>query len=251
LEMRLNIAFVILVMPYLALRRISRLLLGRMESYRVFFEGGIASTCDYLEKLKFPEIVRTWIDVRTRYSFEKELTQAVLGVKGKIFLDIGANIGYYTAILSKNFETILAFEPHPQNLAMLKSTIAAGRLRNVIARNEAVSDTDGTAILHLQRKRGEHSIMKKGGTQQLPVRTIKLDSIVNETVDLAKVDVEGAEWKVIKGAEMSIRAGRILRWVIEVDDQSTKVALEDYLRERKYVSRWLDARHLFATIARN
>jgi len=249
--MRLSIPFMILVTPYLALRRISRLLLGRTESYRVFFEGGIGSTCDYLEKLRFPEIVRTWIDVRTRYSFEKEITQAVLGVRGKIFLDIGANIGYYTAILSKNFETILAFEPHPQNLAMLKSTVAAGRLRNVITRNEAVSDTDGIAILHFQRKRGEHSIMKSEGAQQLPVRTIKLDSVVNETVDLAKVDVEGAEWKVIKGAEASILAGRILRWVIEVDDQRTKGALESYLRERKYVTRWLDARHLFATIIRS
>jgi hypothetical protein len=104
------------------------------------------------------------------------------------------------------------------------------------------------AVLHFQRKRGEHSIMKSEGVQQLPVRTIKLDSIVKETVDLAKVDVEGAEWRVIKGAEMSIRAGRILRWVIEVDDQSAKGALEGYLRERKYVTRWLDARHLFATI---
>lgn len=247
--MRLNVAFVILVMPYLALRRISRLLLGRIESYRVFFEGGIGSTCDYLEKLKFPAIVRTWIDVRTRYSFEKEITQTVLGVRGKIFLDIGANIGYYTAILSKNFETILAFEPHPQNLAMLKSTVAAGRLRNVITRNEAVSDTDGTAILHFQRKRGEHSIMKSEGVEELAVQTVKLDSIVNETVDLAKVDVEGAEWRVIKGAEISMQAGRILRWVIEVDDQSTRMALEDYLRERNYVTRWLDFRHLFATIA--
>jgi len=246
LRMRLNIAFVILVMPYLALRRISRFFLGRMESYRVFFEGGIGSTCDYLEKLKFPEIVRTWIDVRTRYAFEKEITHTILAVRGKIFLDIGANMGYYTAIASKNFETVLAFEPHPQNLAMLRSTVAAGRLRNVITRNEAVSDTDGTAILHFQRKRGEHSIMKDEGVQQLTVRTIKLDSIVNERVDLAKVDVEGAEWRVIKGAEMSMRAGKILRWVIEVDDQSTKAALEDYLRERKYVSRWLDARHLFA-----
>jgi FkbM family methyltransferase len=246
--MRLSIPFVILVMPYLALRRFSRLLLGRTESYRVFFEGGIGSTCDYLEKLKFPEIVRTWIDVRTRYSFEKEITEAVLGVRGKIFLDIGANMGYYTAILSENFETIFAFEPHPQNLAMLRSTIAAGRLHNVIARNEAVSDTDGMAVLHFQRKRGEHSIMKSQGVQQLPVRTIKLDSIVKEPVDLAKVDVEGAEWKVIKGAELSMRAGKILRWVIEVDDPSTKGALEDYLRERKYVTRWLDARHLFATI---
>jgi len=249
--MRINIAFVILVLPYLALRRISRLLLGRMESYRVFFEGNIASTCDYLEKLGFPEIVRTWIDVRTRYSFEKEITQTVLGVRGKVFLDIGANIGYYTAILSKNFDTILAFEPHPQNLAMLRSTVAAGRLRNVVTRNEAVSDMDGMAILHFQRKRGEHSIMKSEGVQQLSVRTIKLDSIVKETVDLAKVDVEGAEWKVISGAELSMRAGKILRWVIEVDDQSTKGALEDYLRERKYATRWLDARHLFATFIRS
>ena len=77
---------------------------------------------------------------------------------------------------------------------------------------------------------------------------IEFDSIIKETVDLAKVDVEGAEWKVIKGAELSMRAGRIRRWVIEVDDPSAKGVLEDHLKERKYVTRWLDARHLFATI---
>jgi FkbM family methyltransferase len=247
--MRLNIAFMILVMPYLALRRISRLLLGSTESYRVFFEGGIGSTCDYLEKLKFPEIVRTWIDVRTRFAFEREITQAVLGVKGKVFFDIGANMGYYTATLARNFETIVAFEPHPQNLRMLKSTIAAGKLHNVITRNEAVSDVDGMAILHFQRKRGEHSIMKTEGVQQLAVRTMKLDSIVKQPVDLVKVDVEGAEWKVIRGGESSMRAGKILRWEIEVDNPNTKKEIEDYLKEKKYATRWLDARHLFATLA--
>jgi FkbM family methyltransferase len=249
--MRLNIAFLILVMPYLALRRISRQLLGRIESYRVFFEGGIGSTCDYLEKLRFPELVRTWIDVRTRYAFEKEIVETVLGVRGKNFFDIGANMGYYTAILSKNFDTIIAFEPHPQNMVMLKSTIAAGRLHNVFTRNEAVSDTDGTAILNFQRKRGEHSIIKSVGIQQLTVRTVSLDSVVKEPVDLVKVDVEGAEWKVIRGAESSIRAGKILSWVIEVDDPSTKGAIEEHLRKRQYITRWLDARHLFATSPRS
>jgi hypothetical protein len=109
----------ILVLPYLAVRRIFRLLLGRLETYRIFGEAGMNSTSDYLEKLKFPEIVRTWIDVRTRFAFEKEVTQAVLRIRGKLFLDIGANMGYYSALLSRNFERILAFEPDPYSMKLI------------------------------------------------------------------------------------------------------------------------------------
>jgi FkbM family methyltransferase len=241
----------ILVLPYIIVRRIFRLLLGRRENYRVFGEAGMNSTSDYLEKLKFPKIVRTWIDVRTRFAFEKEVTQAVLRIRGKLFLDIGANMGYYSALLSKNFERILAFEPDPYSMKMLRATVAAGRLCNVTTLSQAVSDRNGTAILHIDPKGSAASITDGRGGRQLPVQSIRLDSIVKENVDLVKVDVEQAEWKVVRGAEVSIRAGRILRWVIEVDDQKTREEIENYLRQRNYSTRWLDARHLFASLARN
>ncbi len=249
IELRINIAFMVLVGPYTFVRRIFRLLFGRQKAYRIFLDAGLPSTMDFLGKLKVPKMARVWIEVRTRFAFEREVMRVVLRIRGKLFLDVGSGVGYYSALLSKNFESVMAFEPHPQTLEWLRLTIAAGRLLNVTTLDKAVSDIDGTTLLHIHKIGGRHSIDATFGGQALPVQAVKIDSIVNGKVDLVKVDVEGAEWRVIRGAEDSIIDGRILRWVIEVHDERDRQKFEYYLRQRKYETRWLGDRHLFATLA--
>lgn len=245
---RPNPFLVMFVLPYLLVRRAFRFLFGNIRNYQIFHQAGMNSTYDYLGKLRVPELVRPWIDVRTRFAFEKAVATVVSGQTGRMFIDIGANMGYYTALLSKNFETILAFEPHPGNLEILRLMVATGRLRNVVVRNQAVSDMDGFTRLYIHRKRVEHSIERSGeGGESLVVRTVRLDSFVTDIIDLIKVDVEGAELKVVKGAERSMAEGRILRWVIEVDRPEDKPKLENHLVERDYSVKWLDNRHLFAS----
>ena len=259
--MRVNIAFLIFVMPYLAVRRVFRVFFGRLKNYEIFLTAGLASTTDYLEKIKTPELVRTWIDVRTRFGFEKEVVKTALAIRGNLFLDVGSDDGYYSVLLSRNFDAITAFEPNPASFRRLNLTIAAGRLRNVTPLDESVSDHDGTAILYVKTVRGRHSLEFSepvfahdlGGTEvrtitSLPVRTIKLDSLVKQTVDLVKVDVEGAEWRVIHGAEASIETGKILRWIIEVHDKGARKEFENYFQAKNYDTRWLSDRHLFASL---
>lgn len=249
-HLRLNVFFLLLVMPYLALRRLFRLVFGNLKNYRIFHQARLDSTVDYLEKLGVPALVRPWIDVRTRFAFERPVVEAASRVRGGIFMDIGANMGYYTALLSKNFETIMAFEPHPANSQLLRYTVRAGKLHNVIISDLAVSDFDGMTKLYIRGKRVEHSTeVGEPESKSLAIQTVKLDSIVRSPADLVKVDVEGAEWRVLRGAEASIRAGRILRWIIEVDDQNNRQKLEDYLKQKNYKTRWLDPRHLFAKLA--
>ncbi len=259
--LRVNIAFLILVMPYLAVRRVFRVFFGRLKNYEIFLAAGLASTTDYLEKIKIPELVRTWIDVRSRFGFEKEVVITALAIRGNLFLDVGSDDGYYSVLLSRNFDAITAFEPNPASFRRLNLTIAAGKLRNVTPLDESVSDHDGTAILYVKTVRGRHSLEFSepvfahdlGGTEvrtvtSLPVRTVKLDSLVKQTVDLVKVDVEGAEWRVIHGAEASIETGRILRWIIEVHDKGARKGFENYLQAKNYDTRWLSDRHLFASL---
>ncbi len=249
--MRVNIAFMVLVGPYIAIRTAFRAILGRQRAYQVFLDAGLPSTMDFLGKLKIPKMARVWIEVRTRYAFEREVMRVVLRIRGNLFLDVGSGVGYYSALLSKNFESIIAFEPHPQTLEWLRLTITAGRLLNVKTAGKAVSDIDGTTLLHLHKIGGRHSIEGNLSGQVLPVQTVKLDSIVQGKVDLVKVDVEGAEWKVMRGAEVSMKTGRILRWVIEVHEIEATDELEHYLRQRNYETQWLGDRHLFASLARN
>src|SRR2546428_11020913 len=98
--MRVNIGFMILVIPYLAVRRVFRVFFGRLKNYEIFLTAGFASTNDYLLKKKTPQPVRTWIDVRTRIRFEEGGVKNPLGVRGKLFLNVGSDDGYSSVLLS-------------------------------------------------------------------------------------------------------------------------------------------------------
>jgi FkbM family methyltransferase len=247
--LRLNLLFMPLVMPYFVVRRSFRFFFGPDKNLRIFREAGLGSTLDYLEKLRVPPLVRPWMENRTRFAIEKPVAEAAERVRGKIFIDVGAGFGYYSALLSKNFQTVLAFEPHPQTLEMLKSTIRVGKIRNVRISDRAVSDADGEVEFYLDSIRGQHSLESKlVRAEPLRVRSVRLDSVVSELVDLVKVDVEGAELKVIKGAEQSINAGNIRRWIVEVHSDATGSELERLLRSRRYETRWLDSRHVLASL---
>lgn len=77
------------------------------------------------------------------------------------------------------------------------------------------------------------------------LRAAPLSAILEleEEVDLVKVDVEGAEWLVLEGAEAIMP--RIRRWVIELHEPSRKAELEHRMRQHGYnKNSWLDSAHL-------
>jgi hypothetical protein len=91
----------------------------------------------------------------------------------------------------------------------------------------------------------DHSIFRKQQFGGRKVQTRKLSTIIkDEQVDLIKVDVEGAEWSVLKGAEESL--DRIKSWVIELHDVSRKKELEKWFKDRGYLFKWLDDIHIYA-----
>ena len=83
--------------------------------------------------------------------FETELFRQTIK-EGMMVIDVGANIGYYTVIaarLAGNTGRVLAFEPAPQNFAVLQKTIAANRFQNVDAHMLAVANKKGVLNLNL------------------------------------------------------------------------------------------------------
>lgn len=236
-----------ITLPYIALRRSFRQLFGQEKTNVVFQRAGIATTADFLRVLGFPLGVRTWMDVKKRFGFEKPVVAALSQIHGKTFVDIGASLGYYSVLLSRNFKTVLAFEPHPDNIRAMKDMARFAKILNIFVLPVAVSDTDGETILYVGTFSATHSFFRGSLTtdRALPVRTVRLDSVVRETVDLVKMDVEGAEWRVLKGAETIIRSGKILRMLIELHDGRTR-ELDEYLGERGYSTHWLDKVHVLA-----
>ena len=144
-----------------------------------------------------------------------------LTAPGDVVWDIGANVGVFSIAAAARGCQVLALEPDPW-LAALITRSAGSSIRVVCA---AASDRVGTDVFHLaQRGRAANFLARVGeGTQAGGVRTVTsvptvtLDHLLEEhgAPSLIKVDVEGAEPLVWKGAERMIKEIRP-RFICEV-----------------------------------
>ncbi len=126
-----------------------------------------------------------------------------------VFVDVGANVGKYTVKLGnqlKNKGTVIAVEPEPVNFKALQKNVKLNNLENVFLENVACSDSNGFAEFYIDvmgNYGGAHSLIKKT-KNKIKVKTRRLDHIIDklkmENIDLIKIDVEGAEANVLKGA---------------------------------------------------
>ncbi|MFN6963429.1 MAG: FkbM family methyltransferase [Pyrinomonadaceae bacterium] len=132
---------------------------------------------------------------------------------GDVCIDAGANFGWYTTLLLRlvgDKGSVHAFEPIPATFDELEFNVAlAGSPANVRINRLALSDAEGEVTFHLFA--GEptgHASMSSGGrsdTTAVSCRTTTLDRYLEESavgaVDFVKVDVEGAELLMLRGAE--------------------------------------------------
>lgn len=125
--------------------------------------------------------------------------------QGNTVLDIGANIGYYTLIMSKlvgSTGKVYAFEPEPKNFEILKKNIELNKLDNVILEQKALSDIDGVTYLELSKDSGQHRLSDHG----VKVESITLDSYFQGgEIDFIKMDAEGSEYKIFKGMKNALK----------------------------------------------
>lgn len=139
--------------------------------------------------------------------------------EGDVVIDVGANIGEYTLIAAKLVGArgeVIAIEPHPESYSLLRKNIEINRLDNVVALQVALSDKDHQEIKLIEpevmgvRYPVWASIMntEKVG-RYFFVKTVTLDTLVNKLrlkrVNLLKIDVEGAEVLVLRGAVNTLK----------------------------------------------
>jgi FkbM family methyltransferase len=152
------------------------------------------------------------------------------------FIDVGANIGYFSCLMSKlagPAGKVLAIEPEPQNLKLLEQNIAINNLTNVVVHPCALGASTGAAMLGLYKSsnRGRHSILETDAKSRVKVPVRTLDDLAKDSGknikswSLAKIDVEGYEGFVIDGAKETLHQVEIL--VMEFSPALLKMAGRD------------------------
>ena len=141
---------------------------------------------------------------------------------GGTFVDVGANQGFYTILASKRVGPsgiVYAFEPAPTEVRKLRANLRINRCRNVVVEEMALGAAPGKAEFFMYlRHQGSWSGLRKGAddvevaARVIEVAITSLDEYFADPplkrLDIMKVDVEGGELHVLKGAARTIQSMR-------------------------------------------
>lgn len=131
---------------------------------------------------------------------------------GDVFVDIGANVGLYSSILSRFANAypeskFIAIEPNPQTASRLRESV---RNAPVTVLNLGVSDRESELAFQGGITSGVFKVVESGHAGATMVRCQKLDSLAIPEGDLIlKIDVEEHELQVLTGAEELLKSGRV------------------------------------------
>lgn len=153
-------------------------------------------------------------------------------------IDCGSHIGlsilYFKTIYPKS--KILGFEPNPDNYKILCKNVKNNNLKNVKVFNYALSDEEKNVNLHASFDEdtpwtwGDTIIYNMWGDgdndKKIPVKTVKLSKFINSHVDLIKVDIEGAEQKVLQ--EVETKLNLVDKIIMEYHGTKTSIKVNDY-----------------------
>lgn len=148
-------------------------------------------------------------EIRENGIWEEYETEVLLKLlkPGDVFLDVGANIGYYTVISSVvvgDSGKVFAFEPDPDNFALLERNANLNGLHNTCLVNAALSFTSSAGALYLNPENcGDHQVYDPDGNRDhVPIQLLHGSEFLEQhvsSVNFIKIDTQGAEVEVLRG----------------------------------------------------
>lgn len=191
-----------------------------------------------------------------------ELKKQTEPLTSKCIWDIGAHIGYHTLSFAKavgKTGKVVAFEPNPDNLAILKKNITTNQdlASSIMVRGEALSDTIGTQKMSVSKNKSSAS--STGGYLQnvkpplpsssyaefenITIQTTTIDQLIKgagiPTPDILKIDVEGAELHVLQGARKLLESVKPIL-IIEIHTIAMMFSVSELLKNNSYELRIID-----------
>lgn len=158
---------------------------------------------------------------------------------GDIFLDIGANCGSYTVLASGVVGArAISFEPLPDSFIRLQRNVRLNGLVDLVElHNIGLGDQDAELWFSKSLDTANHVVEESSPCEKTKVLVNCLDHVVNCVPDLIKIDVEGFEINVFKGAQRVLGDSRLKAMIVEVnnsggrygnDEQSLVQLLTEY-----------------------
>jgi FkbM family methyltransferase len=241
--------FFILKFVYLGLRILLRIALGKKIRDRLYIKSSISFKDFLWSSIKFLRlenlILLQFSVAKYDYKFysriigqdfclmtchEDNLLKRFVPKHSDVVVDVGAHLGRHTIIASKRVGQkgkIVAIEAHPGNFEMLNRNIKLNRLTNVISLNNAVySDKMKVKLYMPDEESGHYSTMTERCEQTrkkfVEVNANTLDNLLQQNgireqdVNWIKIDVEGAEYEVLKGATNILSKSKDIALLIEI-----------------------------------
>ncbi len=175
-----------------------------------------------------------------------------------VFFDVGAHIGQYSLMAAEFCREVHAFEANYPTAEALRRNITSNGLANATINQRAVCDYVGTATFHESSADNPGASSLYGQGRSVEVRTITLDSYcANLALDnkpiVLKIDVEGAELSVLRGAESLLARGNVIIFAEVIDSLQRRAGSScnevlAYLRQHGYNVNWFDDKNIVATV---
>ncbi len=145
------------------------------------------------------------------------------------FYDVGANVGAYTILASGVRKSkCLSFEPIPTTFEILKKNILLNKIEHLAkCLNYGVGSIENTSFFTKDRDTQNHVSLTPSHLD-IPISVVQLDKFYpDNTPTLIKIDVEGFEYQVLKGAEKTISDTKVKAIIIELNGAGSNYEIED------------------------
>jgi FkbM family methyltransferase len=190
----------------------------------------------------------------TTGGFEVPLTNYLIKTlkNGQTFVDIGANLGYFTILAAKlvgNTGKVYGFEPNPHMMKFLKDNIAMNWLmQNVKLYENAIYSSNTEITFHIaKRYQGNSSIYERNENEMMneeyenvTVQAVRADDHLKDlnNIDWVKIDIEGGEYQALLGMEKLFQKKAIKNIVFEWNPPMLK-------EDAKLFLEWIEKKQKF------
>ncbi|MBA43163.1 MAG: hypothetical protein CMF62_04030 [Magnetococcales bacterium] len=168
-----------------------------------------------------------FISLRTKKTWEPNVTKSLLFKFNEknidTFIDIGANIGYYTLFFAhKNIKTY-SFEPNLENYNILCNNLKINKFNNSVVHNLGLSDSQSELEFYYKKEKSGHGTFNEKIVRQQQLnltKKIKVDKLDNINISgknlMIKIDIEGYELNAIKGMINLLNSNKVKVFCIEI-----------------------------------